>query len=119
MLPDRPASEIYDGEHVSQGSRDMTKGKPIAETHFRDRLPHEAPTPNLEPEPRDRPLGSSMWIADEAPDAPLWLVKDVTTGHVFARVRGSLPWIVSQMRLLAGQLGGQEKDLFYQRARGN
>jgi hypothetical protein len=113
MLPDRPAAQIYDGDFVSAGSRDMSKGKP--QEPFVDRKPHEAPS--REPEPKSRPSGSSMWIADEAPDAPLWLVKDRTTGHVFARVRGSLPWIVDQTKLLAGQLGGQVNELYYQRTR--
>jgi hypothetical protein len=58
-----------------------------------------------------------MWIADEAPDAPLWFIRDMSTDHIFARVRGSLPWIVAQMQLLAGQLGGQVSELYYQRAR--
>ena len=101
---ERKPAEIYDGDYVSQGSRDMCAG----------RLPkHE---PEHEPESFVRPNGPSMWIADEHPDAPVWLILDVLTGATFARVRGSLPWIVSQMRLLASQLGGQEKDLYYRRA---
>jgi hypothetical protein len=58
-----------------------------------------------------------MWIVDQAPDAPLWLIRDRTTHEIFARVRGSLPWIVDQMKLLADQLGGQVSELYYQRAR--
>ncbi|MBD9544273.1 hypothetical protein IB276_33040 [Ensifer sp. ENS04] len=111
---DRPASEIYDGDFVGASSRSMAKGE-APDPHFVDRKPHEAPIPNREPEPRDRPRGSSMWLADESPDHPLWMIKDIKTGHVMARVRGSLPWIVDQMRLAAHQLGGAENDLFYQR----
>jgi hypothetical protein len=96
---DRPASQVYDGDFVSAGSRSMARGEL-----------------QTEPEPRDGLKGSSMWIAHEASDAPLWLIRDRFTNHIFARVRGSLPWIVDQMKLLADQLGGQVNDLYYQRA---
>jgi len=108
----RSPSEIYDGDFVSAGSRHMSQGQPVEP--FRDRLPNEAPS--REPEPKSRPTGSSMWIADQHPDAPLWWIKDLTTHHIFAQVRGSLPWVVDQMKLLAGQLGGQVSELYYQRA---
>lgn len=101
---ERKPSEIYDGDFVSQGSRDMARGV--------------EPQHEYEPEPQpqfSRPNGPSMWIADEYPDAPRWLVIDRTTGHVMARVRGSLPWVVSQIQLLAHQLGGQANDLYYRR----
>lgn len=85
-------------------------------TPFRDRLPHGAPEtiPNHEPEPRHN--GSCLQLFDEAHDAPLWLIVDRTTGVVFARVRGSLMWIVDQIKLAAYQLGGLETDLYYRRA---
>jgi hypothetical protein len=110
----RDPSEIYDGDFVSAGSRSMARGE-AADPTFVDRKPHEAPKPNRELEPRDRPRGSSMWLADEAHDAPMWLIIDLHTGHVMARVRGSLPWVVSQLKLAAHQLGGQEHDLYFQR----
>jgi hypothetical protein len=110
---DRPASQVYDGDFVSAGSRSMARGE-LQTEDFRDRAPKEAKS--SEPEPRDGLKGSSMWIAHEASDAPLWLIRDRFTNHIFARVRGSLPWIVDQMKLLADQLGGQVNDLYYQRA---
>ena len=61
-------------------------------------------------------IGSSIWVADEKPDAPLWFVIDRVTGVTFARVRGSLPWIVSQVKLVATQLGGSAADLYYRKA---
>jgi hypothetical protein len=109
-------TEFYEGDFVSASSRDMSKGIP-PQPNFVDRKPHEAPS--REPEPRDRPLGSSMWILDQDSSAPLWFIKDRTTHHIFAQVRGSLPWIVDQMKLLADQLGGQVNELYYQRARDN
>lgn len=112
----RNSAEIYDGDFVGAGSRSMARGD-APDIGFKDRAPTEAPLTiqSLEPEPSLRPRGSSMWLADEAPDAPLWMIKDLLTGHVMARVRGSLPWVVSQMRLAACQLGGSENDLYYQR----
>lgn len=113
---ERNPSDIYDGDFVSAGSRNMAKGQE-PEANFKDRAPNEAPRTiqSLEPEPRLRPRGSSMWLADESPNHPLWMIKDLVTGHVMARVRGSLPWIVSQMQLAAEQLGGQVNELYYQR----
>lgn len=122
----RSANEIYDGDFVSAGSRSMAKGE-APEVQFVDRGPPRwekdargrwvaapIPNPSREPEPTPR-RGSSMWLADESPDHPLWMIRDVHTGHVMARVRGSLNWVVAQMRLVAHQLGGAEGDLFYQR----
>lgn len=102
-----------DPEFISQGSRNWAKGR-LDTQNFRDRLPNQKPI--REPEPKSRPSGSSLWVADESHDAPLWLILDRVTGHVFARVRGSLMWIVAQMRLVAGQLGGTVNDLYYRRA---
>lgn len=102
-------------EYLSQASRDWSQGK-LSTENFRDRLPHEAPIREPEPDSNPRPKGSSIWIADQSPDAPLWYIKDRTTGHILARVRGSLVWVVDQMRLMAHQLGGLVNDLFYQRA---
>lgn len=102
-----------DLEFISDGSRSMARGE-LQTEQFVDRLPHQAPIRNREPEPRAN--RSSMCLFDEAHDAPLWLIIDRTTGHVFARVRGSLPWIVDQVRLAAHQLGGLEQDLYYRRA---
>ena len=113
---ERPASEVYDGDFVSAGSRLMAKGECQSEK-FRDRAPNAKPS--REPEPRSRPIGSSLTLFDEAHDAPLWLIRDRVTGHIFARVRGSLPWIVDQMKLAAHQLGGRVNDLYYQRTRDN
>ncbi|WP_037079284.1 hypothetical protein [Neorhizobium vignae] len=105
--------ERSDLEYISEGSRSMARGE-LQTEHFVDRKPHEAPIPNREPEPR--PRGSSLCLFDEAHDAPLWLIIDIITGAVFARVRGSLPWIVDQVRLAATQLGGKERDLYFKRA---
>ncbi len=101
-----------ESDFVSEGSRAMARGE-LQTEQFVDRKPHEAPIPNREPEPRR--IGSSLTLFDEAHDAPVWLIIDIITGVVFARVRGSLPWVVSQMRLAAHQLGGHEKDLYYRR----
>jgi hypothetical protein len=109
-----PTQDRTDLEFISAGSRAMARGE-LQTEHFVDRKPHEAPIPNRKPEPRDRPRGSSMWLADESPNHPQWLIRDVYTGHIMARVRGSLPWVVDQMRLAAHQLGGAENDLYYQR----
>lgn len=109
------ATDHYDGDFVSAGSRAMARGE-LQTEHFVDRKPHEAPKQNREPEPASRPRCSSLRLFDEAYDAPLWLIIDIQTGAVFARVRGSLPWIVDQVRLAAHQLGGKERDLYYKRA---
>jgi hypothetical protein len=116
---ERPASQIYDGEHVSQASRDMTKGKAVEP--FKDRAPNEKPIPSREPEPisYSRPCGSSLWLLDQSADAPLWLIRDRTTDHIFAQVRGSLVWVVNQMKIAAHQMGGQVEDLYYQRVKGH
>lgn len=117
-----------ESDFVSAGSRAMARGE-LQTEQFADRPPapfvldpasgrhHQLPlqgNPNREPEPKSR--GSSLQLFDEAHDAPLWLIIDVVTGAVFARVRGSLAWVVSQLRLAAHQLGGQEKDLYFKRA---
>ncbi|KQS84274.1 hypothetical protein [Rhizobium sp. Leaf383] len=102
-----------DLEYISDGTRSMARGE-LQTENFVDRKPHEAPIPNREPQPK--PRGSSLTLFDEAHDAPLWLIIDLTTGVVFARVRGSLPWVVDQVRLAASQLGGKESDLYYKRA---
>ena len=100
----RTDADIYDGDFVSEGSRSMARGT-APEPEFKDRLPYEAPVPLLSHEPDldldPKPTQSSLWIADEHPDARLWHIIDLTTGHVFARVRGSLPWVVGQVRLAA------------------
>lgn len=118
-----------DLEFISEGSRSMARGE-LQTEQFADRppapfvrdpasgrhrqLPLQGNTiRNLEPEPKTR--GSSLQLFDEAHDAPVWLIIDVVTGAVFARVRGSLAWVVAQVRLAAHQLGGQEKDLYFRR----
>lgn len=104
-----------ESDFVSAGSRAMARGE-LQTENFVDRLPHEAPKPILNREPPSRPRGSSLCLFDEAHDAPLWLIVDALTGHIFARVRGSLAWVVSQLRLAADQLGGKEQDLYFRRA---
>lgn len=78
--------ERSDLEFISEGSRSMARGE-LQTEHFVDRKPHEAPIRNLEPEPKSR--GSSLQLFDETHDGPLWLIIDVFTGAVFARVPGS------------------------------
>ena len=104
-----------DLEYMSQGSLSMSRGE-LQTEQFRDRRPDEAPVPILNREPEPRPTASSLCLFDEAHDAPLWLIIDAQEGCVFARVRGSLPWVVSQMQLAAHQLGGQVDNLYYRRA---
>jgi hypothetical protein len=104
-----------EAEYMSHGSRAMSRGE-LQTEQFVDRKPHEAPKPIRNREPEPRPNRSSLTLFNETHDAPLWLIIDRTTGHIFARVRGSLPWIVDQVRLAAHQLGGAEKDLYYRRA---
>lgn len=101
-----------ESDFVSEGSRAMARGE-LQTEQFVDRKPHEAPIRNREPEPRVR--GSSLCLFDEAYDAPVWLIIDHVTGVVFARVRGSLSWVVGQMQLAADQLGGKVNDLYYRR----
>lgn len=108
-----PVQDRSDLELISEGSRAMARGE-LQTEQFVDRLPHEAPKRNLEPEPK--PRGTSLCLFDEAHDAPLWLIIDHVTGVVFARVRGSLTWVVDQLRLAAHQLGGHEKNLYFKRA---
>ena len=103
-----------DLEFMSQGSLSMARGE-LQTEQFVDRKPNEAPVPILNREPEPRPSGSSLCLFDEAHDAPLRLIIDATTGYTFARVRGSLPWIVSQMQLAADQLGGKVNELYYRK----
>lgn len=94
--------EFDDSLGAGAWSRDVSAGRVVA---------HE---PEHEPESRIAVPKSSIFIMDERHDAPVWLILDRITGVTFARVRGSLPWIVSQMQMLATQLGGLESDLYYQ-----
>lgn len=99
--------EFDDSLGAGSWSRDKAANRP-------DPVPVPVHEPELDPRPTSR--GSSLWIADQDPDAPLWLILDRVTGVTFARVRGSLPWVVSQLRLAAHQLGGHESDLYFKRA---
>lgn len=93
-------------DNLGSGSWSKDRASGRRERNFHEHDP--------ESDPRPIPKGSSIWIADESPDAPLWLILDRVTGVTFARVRGSLPHVVSQIKLVAHQLGGQERDLYYQ-----
>ncbi|WP_454287243.1 hypothetical protein [Rhizobium arsenicireducens] len=104
---ERVEPQEYDGLGGGQWSREVAKS-----ADFRERHPIHEPEPELPVVS----IGSSIWVADEKPDAPLWFVIDRVTGVTFARVRGSLPWIVSQVRLVATQLGGSAADLYYRKA---
>jgi hypothetical protein len=78
--------------------------------------PEIIPEPEHEPEWRVKARPFSIQVLDQAPDADLWLILDRTTGATFARVRGSLVWVVNQLRSVASQLGGLENDLYFKRA---
>jgi hypothetical protein len=104
-----------DLEYISQGSLSMARGE-LQTEQFRDRRPTEAPVPIQNREPEPRPMGSSLCLFDEAHDAPLWLIIDNQEGCVFARVRGSLTWVVNQLQLAADQLGGKADDLYFRMA---
>jgi hypothetical protein len=110
-----------EGDHIGESSRSMCRPPNLARNmliteKFVDRKPNEPPVPISNREPEPRPSGSSLCLFDEAHDAPLWLIIDHQEGCVFARVRGSLAWVVSQMQLAADQLGGKVNDLYYRRA---
>lgn len=113
-----PDADFDENLGVGAASRSMARGIET-DTQSVDRMPKQAPIynpePEPEPEPRTRPTGCSLMLFDEAHDAPLWQIIDRTTGVVFARVRGSLMWVVDQIKLAAGQLGGLETDLYYRR----
>lgn len=74
--------------------------------------PEIIPEPEHEPEWRVKTRPFSIQV----PDAPVWIILDRTTGCTFARVRGSLLWVVNQLRSVASQLGGLEYDLYFKRA---
>lgn len=102
-----------EAEWCSQSSREMSKPGYTAH-NFKDRAPDAIP--NREPEPRAiRQQATSLRLKDEAPDAPLWLIIDRITGHILARVRGSLPYIVFQCRIVAAHMGGDFSDLYYRK----
>lgn len=104
-----------EAQWCSEASRDMAK--PGYVTHnFLDRAPNTIPSREPEPDARaDRPKATSLRLRDEHPHAPLWLIVDRITGHIMARVRGSLPYIVFQTKLVAAHHGGDFNDLYYRK----